>query len=42
MTALNQLLTSQEKYNLKLDDSIAIMADLLLGGVDTVITLISI
>ena len=32
-----QLLDSQEKYNLKLDDTIAIMADLLFGGVDTVI-----
>ena len=36
-TALMQLLDSQEKYNLKLDDTIAIMADLLFGGVDTVI-----
>jgi hypothetical protein len=36
MTALSQFLENQNKYNIQLDDIVAIMTDLLLGGVDTV------
>ena len=36
-TVLCQLLERKEKYNLKLEDVISIMTDLIIGGVDTVI-----
>jgi len=36
MTALSQFLENQNKYKIELDDIVAIMTDLLLGGVDTV------
>ena len=36
MTALSQFIENQNKYNIQLDEIVAIMTDLLLGGVDTV------